>query len=85
MAIAGGGQADEVCFLGEFENTDGATAKLAKKLAARYGRLTFCNEAGPTGYGFHRAIERLDHDCVVAAPLIPKKPGDRVKTNRRMR
>ena len=42
---------------------------------------TFCYEAGPTGYGL---IRKLGHDCIVAAPsFIPKKPGDRVKTNRR--
>src|SRR5208282_710997 len=40
--------------------------------------------AGPTGYGLYRLIKSLGHDCIVAAPsLIPSKPGDRVKTNRR--
>jgi transposase len=40
--------------------------------------------AGPTGYGLCRLIRSLGHECVVAAPsLIPKKPGVRVKTNRR--
>jgi transposase len=59
-------------------------AKLVIKLAAKYGQLTFCYEAGPAGYGLHRLMGMLGHDCIVAAPsLIPKKPGDRVKTNRR--
>jgi transposase len=41
-------------------------------------------EAGPTGYGLYRRIKSLGQECIVAAPsLIPKKPGDRVKTNRR--
>src|SRR6266478_5467771 len=54
------------------------------KLAAKYRQLTFCYEAGPTGYGLYRLIRKLGHDCIVAAPsLILKKPGDRVKTNRR--
>src|SRR3981189_2732192 len=54
------------------------------KPAAKYRQLTFCYEAGPTGYGLYRLIRKLGHDCIVAAPsLIPKKPGDRVKTNRR--
>jgi transposase len=44
----------------------------------------FCCEAGPTGYGLHRLITGLGHDCTVVAPsLVPRKPGDRVKTNRR--
>ena len=69
---------------GEIESTGAATAKLVRKLAAKYERLTFCYEAGPTGYGLYRHIESLGHECMVVAPsLIPKKPGDRVKTNRR--
>ncbi len=84
VAIAEVGRSGDVRFLGEIDNTGVATAKLAKKLAAQYGRLTFCYEAGPTGYGLYRQIKSLGHDCIVVAPsLIPKKPGDRVKTNRR--
>jgi hypothetical protein len=42
-----------------------------------------CYEAGPTGYGLHRQLTTLGHRCTVVAPsLIPRKPGDRVKTNR---
>src|SRR5215468_685738 len=84
VAIADGGRGDEVRFLGEFDNTPAATAKLVRKLAAKYERLTFCYEAGPTGYGLYRQIKSLGHECIVGAPsLIPKKAGDRVKTNRR--
>src|SRR5437899_4245150 len=84
VAIADAGRGGEVRFLGEFENSAAATAKMVKKLAAQHRRLTFCYEAGPTGYGLHRLIKTLGHECVVVAPsLIPKKPGDRVKTNRR--
>src|SRR5262249_58144544 len=69
---------------GEMENGAAATAKLVRKLAGSHGRLTFCYEAGPTGYGLYRQIVSLGHDCIVVAPsLIPQKPGDRVKTNRR--
>jgi transposase len=84
VAIADGDRGGEVRFLGEIENSAAATAKLVRKLAARYERLTYCYEAGPTGYGLQRQIEKLGHKCIVAAPsLIPKRPGDRVKTNRR--
>jgi len=84
VAIAQGGRSGEVRFLGEIENSKAATVKLVKMLASKHRRLTFCYEAGPTGYGLYRLIKHLGHDCVVAAPsLIPKKPGDRVKTNRR--
>jgi len=84
VAIAEGGRRGEVRFLGEIENTEEATSRLVKKLAARHRRLTCCYEAGPTGYGLHRLIESLGHECMVVAPsLIPKRPGERVKTNRR--
>src|SRR5688572_14288794 len=84
VAIADAGRAGEVRFVGEIENTGPATAKLVRKLVAKYERLTFCYEAGPTGYGLYRQIMSLGHDCIVVAPsLIPQKPGDRVKTNRR--
>jgi transposase len=84
VAIAEAGRQGEVRFLGEFENGAAAIAKLVRKLAGKYARLTFCYEAGPTGYGLHRQITSLGHECLVVAPsLIPKRPGDRVKTNRR--
>jgi transposase len=84
VAIAEAGRRGEVRFLGEIETTEAATVRLVKKLATKYRRLTFCYEAGPTGYGLHRLISSLGHDCIVVAPsLIPKKAGDRVKTNRR--
>ena len=46
--------------------------------------LSFVYEAGPCGYGVYREITDTGHDCQVVAPtLIPRKPGDRVKTDRR--
>ncbi len=84
VAIAEAGRGGEVRFFGEIENTPAATAKLVRKLSAKYRQLTFCYEAGPTGYGLHRQITGLGFECVVVAPsLIPKRPGDKVKTNRR--
>jgi hypothetical protein len=46
--------------------------------------LHFCYEAGPCGYGVQRQLTRLGHRCDVVAPaLIPRKVGDKVKTDRR--
>jgi transposase len=43
-------------------------------------------EAGPTGYGLARELERRGVECVVATPSkIPRAPGERVKTDRRVR
>ena len=84
VAIADGVRGGEVRYQGEIDATDAATRKLVAKLAARHGKLTFCYEAGPTGYGLYRLIKSLGHECIVVAPsLIPAKPGDRIKTNRR--
>jgi transposase len=52
VAVAEAGRSGVVRFLGEIDNTPAATDKLVKKLASQYGRLAFCYEAGPTGYGF---------------------------------
>jgi transposase len=84
VAIADGGRSGEVRFLGEIDTSEAAVAKVVRKLDAKYGRLRFCYEAGPTGYGLYRQLESLGQECLVVAPsLIPKKAGDRVKTNRR--
>jgi transposase len=84
VAVADAGRDGEVRFFGEVDASPESMRRLAAKLAARYDRLTFCYEAGPTGYGLHRLLTDLGHPCIVVAPsLIPKKPSDRVKTNRR--
>jgi transposase len=67
VAVAEGGRDGEVRYLGEVDNTEAATAKLAAKLVVRYQRLTFCFEARPTGYGLYRLIKKLGHDCIVVA------------------
>jgi transposase len=55
-----------------------------RKLGHHGVALRFCYEAGPCGYGIQRQLSAAGHDCVVAAPsLIPKRPGDRIKTDRR--
>ena len=84
VAVAEEGRGGDLRYLGEIDTTEAARRKLVTKLAAKYRQLTFCYEAGPTGYGLYRLIRKLGHDCIVAAPSpIPKKPGDRVKMNRR--
>ena len=84
VAIAEAGRDGEIRYLGEIDNAPTATARLARRLAKKHAALTFAYEAGPTGYGLYRQIKSLGHDCIVVAPsLIPQKPGDRVKTNRR--
>ena len=48
------------------------------------GPLKFCYGAGPCGYGVHRTVTRLGEECMVVAPsMIPRKSGDRQKTDKR--
>lgn len=84
VAIADSGRDGEVRYLGEIESSPARVEKVLGKLAARYKKLYVCYEAGPTGYGLYRQVKELGHDCTVVAPsLIPKKPGERIKTNHR--
>lgn len=84
VAIAEDGRDGEVRYLGEIDNSASAVKKLVMKLRRQYDQLHFCYEAGPTGYGLHRQLVDLGHVCDVVAPtMIPRRSGDRVKTNRR--
>lgn len=84
IAVADSERGGEVRYLGEVDASAESMRRLVQRLAARHARVHFCYEAGPTGYGLHRLITDLGHSCIVVAPsLIPRKPGDRVKTNRR--
>lgn len=84
VAIAEGGRQGELRFVGEIANQPATVERLIRKLAGRYSDLQACFEAGPTGYGLYHQIRGLGHECVVVAPsLIPRRSGDRVKTNRR--
>jgi len=84
VAMAEAGQRGEMREHGKIANTPAALRTLAAKLGRGGGELRFCYEAGPCGYGIQRQLTEGGHDCVVVAPsLIPRKPGDRIKTDRR--
>jgi transposase len=69
---------------GQIANDPSAIRKLVTRLAGAGVTLRVAYEAGPTGYALHRQLTGMGIDCVVVAPsLIPKTPGDRVKTDRR--
>ncbi|MFT0174815.1 IS110 family transposase [Paraburkholderia mimosarum] len=83
-AVAVADTAGEVRYVGEIVNTPEAIAKLVAQLKRGTGRLAFCYEADPCGYTICRQLRELKQDCQVVAPsLIPRKPGERVKTDRR--
>jgi transposase len=83
IAVAVVGAEGEVRFLGVIPNDCGSVSKLIKKLG-KPQQLRVCYEAGPTGYVLYWQLTKLGVHCEVIAPtLIPVKPGDRVKTDRR--
>jgi hypothetical protein len=81
VAMASGGLRGEVREFGRIANTATALDRLLRKLDGDSTKLWFCYEAAPRGYGIQRSAHR--HECVlVAASLIPKRAGDRVKPDR---
>src|SRR6195952_195504 len=84
VAAADFGKREDVREYGKIANTPASLKQLTTKIGRGGRELRFCYEAGPCGYGIQRELAAAGHDCVVVAPsLIPRKPGDRIKTDRR--
>ncbi len=84
VAIADDERGSEVRYLGVVPNVDDAVRQLVKRLMKSDVTLSFCYEAGPCGYGLQRLLEKLGQECIVIAPsMMPRRPGDHVKTDRR--
>ncbi len=68
-----------------FATTPEGIRRWVRRLKRRCkGRIVCCYEAGPLGYALQRTLVSLGVECIVIAPsLIPRKPGDRIKTDRR--
>jgi transposase len=84
VAVAPGDPREAVVYFGTIEHRPEALRRLCKKLSRPGCALHFCYEAGPFGYHLHRRLAGWGHGCQVIAPsLIPRRPGERVKTDRR--
>jgi len=74
----------EVASLGSIGTRQCDIDALIRKLQSKGATLVFVYEAGPCGYWLYRYLTRKGLSCHVVAPsLIPRKPGDRVKTDQR--
>lgn len=74
---------DEIPVVEKVFHDEESVRRLVNRLGGPRG-LIACYEAGPTGYELHRLLRSLGVRCDVVAPsLIPKTPGDRVKTDKR--
>jgi len=83
IAVAVAETNGETRSLGTIANREESIRKFIKKLGSPE-QLRACYEAGPTGFVLYWQLTQLGVDCAVVAPsLVPKKPGDRVKTDRR--
>ncbi len=81
VAAAGNGEA---AYYGAIQNDPETIAKTIRRIVKKEDDAAFCYEAGPCGYGIYRQIRDMGYRCDVVAPsLIPRKTGDRVKTDRR--
>jgi transposase len=77
-------QGAEVAYLGTIGTRHCDIDQLLRKLQSKAKPLVFVYEAGPCGYWLYRYLTQKGYKCWVVAPsLIPKKAGDRVKTDRR--
>jgi transposase len=85
VAVTATGEVGKATVYGTFPNTGAGLEKLVKRLRqAGDGAIRFCYEAGPCGYGVHRTLTRMGEDCMVVAPsMIPRKSGERQKTDKR--
>ena len=76
---------EEPVYRGEIKNQRKSLLRLIRSRSPDAEVLSFCYEAGPCGYGVYREIIDTGHYCEVVAPsLIPRRAGERVKTDRRV-
>ena len=69
---------------GKIDGTLEALDKLIRKLKSNASDLHFVYEAGPCGYPIYRHLTSKGHSCSVVAPfLVPRRSGDRIKTDKR--
>ncbi len=81
IAVAAGG---EVRHYGTVGGSLADVDRALRRIVALGGELHVVYEAGPCGYALYRHLRARGIDCTVVAPSrIPKRPGDRVKTDRR--
>jgi transposase len=84
VAHATGDRADPPVFVGEIGTRQADLDKLIRRLQGKTPTLRFVYEAGPSGYVLYRYLTGKGLACDVVAPsLIPRRPGDKVKTDRR--
>ena len=84
ITVACASEGEEIRMVGTIVNTAAALDAMIRKLVSGGKQPTFVYEAGPGGYVIYRRLREMGFTCMVAAPsLIPRKSGERIKTDRR--
>jgi len=84
VAYAPDAQGSEAVYLGPIGTRQCDIDKMIRQLHSKASRLVFVYEAGPSGYWLYRFLQLKGQECSVTAPsLIPRKSGNKVKTDRR--
>lgn len=84
VAYAASDRASGPQFLGPIGTRKSDIDKLIRRLQSKAASLIFAYEAGPCGYVLYRQLTSKGFDCRVMGPsLMPTRPGDRVKNDRR--
>lgn len=84
ISVAAEGRDKEVRYYGTIKNHTDQLYKVMRKLTSTNAELRCVYEAGPCGYNIYRFLTNKNIDCKVIAPsLIPRKSGNRIKTDRR--
>ena len=82
VAYATDARSEEPVFMGPIGTRQADIDKMVRHLTSKASHLVFVYEAGPCGYVLHRYLTSKNIRCMVVAPsLIPRKAGDRVKTD----
>ena len=74
----------EAEFVRSIKNEKRQIARFFQRLQDKESVILSCYEAGPTGFALYRQLDEMNITCYIAAPsLLPRKPGDRIKTDSR--
>ena len=84
ITVACASEGEDIRVVGTIANTAAALDGMIRKLVSGGKRLSFVYEAGFGGYVIYRRLREMGFSCMVAAPsLIPRKSGERIKTDKR--
>jgi transposase len=84
IAVACASEGEEIRVVGTIANNATALNSMIRKLMSSGKRPSFVYEAGSGGYVIYRRLREMGFTCMVAAPsLIPRKSGERIKTDKR--